>query len=257
MHCPKCNNFIPDSVPSCPVCKANLFATLSFQKKPSHDKYGYPVREFRPEGNKYDKREIYLHRLPQFDDNSKNNNFEEIKLKFPLYVTNLLFGIFTFFFTMYNLTDFYTDNKNYFPTMLIVVIFWIALAFIFKRRMKMKQIQQESYTVFPTGTTIDEHKSKEVYYSSDKVIGYSTVSHTAQINGSKINYYEYYEFDKENISHITYNTEYAEYEFYLKEPAYVDYDMPPQKYFRIADIFDDTVLSIAIGSDLPAKNINF
>lgn len=249
MKCSNCLCDIPEATTKCPCCEISRFS-FSPKKKPLEDKYGFPTSVFNPDGQKYDTREIYLHRLPEFtycSEKKKENKTKKQTLKALLFVglaLLLCFGASTFF----------VEGNG-----LLFIIILIALGILgniaIEKRCK-KQFS-ESLPATPDGSSIEIHLSKECYYVSQNVIGYSVIHHSSYENDIRKDYYVYYEFDKANIDFVTYNSKFAEYELHLKMPVYTDYSKPKTDVFYIADIFDDTILSMALGCDLPPKQINF
>lgn len=249
MKCSNCLCDIPEATTKCPCCEISRF-TFSQKKKPLEDKYGFPTSVFNPDGQKYDTREIYLHRLPEFtycSQKKRENNARKGTYKAILFTTLAIILCFCS-------TSFLLNDTWHFLLIGLILIGFFG-NFLIEKYCKKKIIEDMPTT--PDGGSMDIHTSKECYYVSQNVIGYSVLHHSSYEDDIRRNYYVYYEFDKANIEYITYNSKFAEYELHLKMPVYTDYSKPKTNVFYIADIFDDTILSMALGCDLPPKQINF
>lgn len=259
MICNTCASIIPEAVLRCPSCNA-FIGKKSDRRVPHCDKYGNDITVLKPEFQKENIRDDYFMSRYYYAIACSSNEDERKKEVLKLKIEIILSVIFAIFFTVLLLIICSTNNDGGEITLPIFIVSFILICgiiclYIFK----YKAIEKKHITLPIPQEVIDKHtiESSLTYYS-DKVFGRVFESSViTDEHGHRTVYYEYVEYDKANFTNIKYNTDFADYTIstdclILPKPR-----AHPTKALIIEDIYDDTELSIALGLDLPAKDIIF
>lgn len=251
MRCQKCGNFVAYKATKCNNCFQTTGYRLGQKRVPPEDMFGNQVYEFEPDKQKEQVRKNYLDTLPEFQElkRIKKQNFSMVfKLMGLIFACIPICAIFMFLGIA---LSFKTPELGI-PLAVIILFCFIAATFIIfiktLKKNKPNQIREKE---------IKLHENKYIYYANDFIIGYSVLDHTTSDDNGTDYYYAFYEVDKRNIKGITYDPRYGEYILVLHRPVFHHYDFRPCNEFRIADIFDDYVLSSVLACDLPAKHMPY
>lgn len=248
MHCTNCHISVPEGSIKCPSCRSRIKFSLPTYQLPNADMYGNEIFVFYPDEHKKSLRNNYVWKLPE--QNSARNTYKNAKD----YNTLTIFICFLIIILPFLVSI--TFGLNLEPSVLKfieVVAIVLSIGFFIYRRLTGNWNSSKSQYKFS-----QLHSSKLHYYASEAVIGYSVLDHVIRNKkGPDTYYYAFYEVPRESIKEIKYDSYYAEYVLVLKSPVFMDFGIDPVYEFKIADIFDDAVLSQALCCDLPAKTMNF
>lgn len=247
MLCKKCNSYITESALKCNNCKLETNNKLRTSPLPSIDMYGNRIMEFFPDENKKQARKNYLISIPvtnEYENAKRKNNINAFIMLFLVLTNMLFFALGIKFLSMIDIEE----NIILFLSSIFIFIAFTCLTVIVSIKIKSKNKPNET-----TLRKYWEHNPKSHYYFNDKIIGYSIVDHRSD----SYTYYTYYEIDKNDIKSISYDSNFAEYILFLKKPVYTDYNIPPTTKFIIADIFEESVLTAILNTDLPPRYMPF
>lgn len=252
MTCKKCGAPIPYKAKKCNNCYQETGYRLGESSFPDFDMFEQQIFEVETDRHKEETRHRYLQTLPEFVQIKQIKKESMINiLKFILLIflcTPVLgFSILLVVFACIN------DSALAVPFILILAIGFIIFSIFIVKKMIKKGKPKQQYR-----KSIELHENKLRYYVNNYIFGFSVLDHTTHDNDTGTDYYyAFYEVEKRNIKGISYDPYYAEYILHLYKPVYVHYDFEPTVEFRIADVFDDVILSNALNSDLPAKKIPY
>lgn len=265
MKCKKCGGDIPFFALKCNHCHKNTGYKLPDCCGITEDMFGQSVLKVPRDEDKNKARNRYLDTLPEYIHLNKIMGEKIPKREsFSTSVAKIFIILGIFFFLMFasfKVMDVVKSNtiKTIMPLLVAFIIIPIALIFSKGKKPKNKK-KNKKYEKL-----IRVHDAKGTYYANQNVFGYIKYDHiedcTRRVGDDYEIYYKrfygYYEVEKKNIKHISYDPYFAEYIIKLYKPVYYDYAFEPTTEFRIQDVFDDTVLSNALERDLPPKNMRF
>lgn len=251
MQCKKCGALIPYRATMCQNCFQKTGHHLGERSVPTEDMFGNQVFIVKPDKQKEKVRENYLKTLPEFKE------LKEIRKASWMLVLKLFLLIFGSIFIMFFalafsglISTFSTELGVLFGIFSFVATMTVVTILFVQSIKKHKPAMQKE-------KTIKLHENKLHYYANDFVVGYSVLDHTSSDDNGTDYYYAFYEVDKRNIKGITYDSRYGEYVLVLYKPVFHHYDFRPCNEFRIADIFDDYVMSSVLACDLPPKHMPY
>lgn len=249
MICQQCRNVVQENALYCPICKRKLRFSLPTTELPNYDMYGNEIFIFQPDVRKQRLRNNYVWKLKEQTEARNIHSLHNSQKS-----SNVLFSVLIGFGTLMLIS--FLGGLGMEPA-LGFFLFIAAVTGIIALNIIRKPVHNNKY-VTEKKKIAEIHESKRKYYTSQTAIGYCVLDHVSKNDdGPDTYYYAQYEVDKNSIVSIAYDSYYAEYVLYLNKPVYMDFALPPQKEFRIADIFDDQILSKALGCDLPPKHMNF
>jgi len=267
--CSKCSSTIPAYSKKCPICRhdKNCF---SKRPSPAYDKYQNKVEMLTIDYNKNRARMKYINEnFIKKSTFEKTVNAENTPKNHPLSTLLIILFtclcIFVFVILLKTMSQF-SFGIVFFSELLII----ITGVFTVKKLNEKHRIRHTKICAILSETeefkkeTIDDnmYSAKAEYYFSDAVIGYSVFDHSEVIEDenefrSEYKAYAHYELDKNLIKEVKYNSKYAGYELWTTVPTYDDTDDGPKDYWFFPDIFDDNDLTLAVGKNLPPKQIYF
>lgn len=245
MYCKKCNSPVPSNALMCNYCKQKTGLRLTQSSNISADMFGNRVFELKEDARKSKVRRSYLSNLPEFvasrqrDKDSFNTILKTIGFFFLFIISFIAIFVLSIALRAFILIPF-----------LFITLFVILI-------IKMKNTIKNVKSMSSANKPIYAHNEKTRYYANNDVIGYIELDHTSHDDDGTDYYYTSYEILKSNIYGISYDERYAEFVLHLKVPVYTNYASQPSNEFRIADIFDDRILSSALCCDLPPRNTPF
>ena len=269
MLCRKCRKPIPYHASKCNHCYRKSGHRLATYSKLVNDMFDSTVYSVMVDKDKNAARYRYIHNLKEYkylselEAKRRKKKFGILKLFSILFYLFIAIAIiFSFYLMIQAKTSGNEDMLNISPLIFGGFVMLIPVHIVIVTIIKniVEKIKENKFRAIERQIII--HNCKKAYYANANVFGYIVFDHTERVTDSNdnvkyIDYYGYYEVDKQNIVSIGYDQYFAEYILYLREPIYINYSMEPTKEFRIQDVFDDSVLSNALTCDLPPKNIPF
>ena len=248
MFCKHCGAPVPENAWKCNNCFKTPGIPVRGFSLPHSDMYRQPIYEVKADVNKRKNRVEYLKRLPEYCQ--QKNAMKEATggiLKYVLLMFASIFGMMIFGSLVILISM--VKSSILVPLFGAVFIGFLILAIFcginMTRANKPKIINLRNSEI---------HNNKSKYYANNTIFGYSVRYYSASSGRYKHEKsYLFYEVDKRNIKGISYNPYFAEYILHLHKPVYINYDLEPSYEFRIPDVFDDTVLTNALGIKLPPK----
>lgn len=244
MICQKCKNPVPQNAQKCNFCGTTLSTSYSLNHAlPQTDMFGNDVFEIKKIKHKSNMRTKYLNSLSEMKKVREQNKDKYSSFWLILFIILFFSGVIT--------TALISETNE--GLVLPSLIFFASLLFICYKL--------SVYFTYKRGPEHVEkiflHYEKEKYYFNQNVIGFAVINHYSDTKEGLNRHFAFCEVDKRNIKGVSYDDKFAEYILHLHRPVYSDYHFPPSCEFRIADIFDDNMLSNALGCDLPAKNMHY
>lgn len=244
MICQKCKNPVPQNAQKCNFCGTTLSTSCSLNYAlPQTDMFGNGVFEIKKIKHKSNMRTKYLNSLSEMKKAREQN-----KEKYSSFWTIACIIVFIVGAILIGLLEKLCEGL----ILPFIVCFVISLFVCYKLSIRSiyKRGPEQAEKTFL-------HCEKEKYYFNQNVIGFAIINHYSDAKEGINKHYVFCEVDKRNIKGVSYDDKFAEYVLHLYRPVYSDYHFPPSCEFRIADIFDDNILSNALGCDLPAKNMHY
>ena len=228
MLCTNCNRPTPSHAPKCINCEQTQNNVAVSVNSIKNDMFGNKVLTIKPNRAKLKEREKYLTTLPEMDAIKAERAKQAAQIKHDMLQLAAIAG--GLFLGIAIIVALVASPKM---ALLPLMMFGIVMMGIADGTMKLRD--QLPKIRFKGDMAV--HHAMPRYYGSSRVFG-----HVKQAKHC----YQNYEIDLNEVESVTYDEHYKEYLVQMKSPVHMDYTVPADKTYRVADVFDKDTIRQAI-----------